>query len=170
MVFICENNQYSMGTPLYRTLAVEDVTERAAGFAIERDRFNGDDVLEVQRRIGAAVERAPRIVPTLIEVETYRSLRHSISGPGNYRSKDEIEQWKKRDAVIIARDPAVSVRRRGRDRLTLEAHIKAVVQGAVRFAEQSPPANPADIWTSVYAQPGTDPRRCSAASRGLPPE
>ncbi|HNN92320.1 MAG TPA: pyruvate dehydrogenase (acetyl-transferring) E1 component subunit alpha [Pseudomonadota bacterium] len=159
VVFICENNQYSMGTPLYRTLAVEDVTERAAGFAIERDRFNGDDVLEVQRRIGAAVERARKDhVPTLIEVETYRFRGHSISDPGNYRSKDEIEQWKKRDAVIIARDRLVASV--GEDEIvSLEAHIKAVVQEAVRFAEQSPPANPADIWTSVYAQPGTDPRK-----------
>jgi pyruvate dehydrogenase E1 component alpha subunit len=159
VVFICENNQYSMGTPLYRTLAVEDVTERAAGFAIERDRFSGDDVLEVQRRIGAAVERARKDhVPTLIEVETYRFRGHSISDPGNYRSKDEIEQWKKRDAVIIARDRLVAVV--GEDEIvSLEAHIKAVVQESVRFAEQSPPASPADIWTSVYAEPGTDPRK-----------
>src|SRR5262249_6357343 len=47
IVFICENNQYSMGTPLYRTLAVPDVTERAAGYAMARDRFAGDDVLRV---------------------------------------------------------------------------------------------------------------------------
>ncbi len=159
VVFICENNQYSMGTPLYRTLAVEDVTERAAGFAIQRDRFSGDDVLEVRRRISDAVERArTEFIPTLIEVETYRFRGHSISDPGNYRSKDEIEQWKKRDAVVIARDRLVSVV--GEDEIvSLEAHIKAQVQEAVRFAEQSPPADPADIWTSVYAQPGTDPRR-----------
>lgn len=159
VVFICENNQYSMGTPLYRTLAVEDVTERAAGFAILRDRFSGDDVLEVRRRISAAVERArTEFVPTLIEVETYRFRGHSISDPGNYRSKDEIEQWKKRDAVVIARDRLVSAI--GEDEIvSLEAHIKAQVQEAVRFAEQSPAANPADIWTSVYAQPGTDPRK-----------
>jgi pyruvate dehydrogenase E1 component alpha subunit len=159
VVFICENNQYSMGTPLYRTLAVPDVTERAGGFALARDRFKGDDVLEVRDRIAAAVERARNEhIPTLIEVDTYRFRGHSISDPGNYRTKDEIEQWKKRDAVMLARDRLSAAL--GEDELTsLDAHIRAMVQESVRFAEQSPPADPKDLWTTVYATPGTDPRR-----------
>ena len=159
IVFICENNQYSMGTPLYRTLAVPDVTERGAGFALARDRFKGDDVLEVRERIGIAVERArTEHIPTLIEVETYRFRGHSISDPGNYRTKDEIEQWKKRDAVLIARERLLATL--GEDEIvSLEAHIKAQVQEAVRFAEQSPPAEEATLWSSVYATPGTDPRK-----------
>src|SRR5438477_198144 len=73
IVFICENNQYSMGTPLYRTLAVPDVTERASGYALARDRFAGEDVLRVRERITEAVERARKDnLPTLIEIETYR--------------------------------------------------------------------------------------------------
>ena len=58
VVFVCENNQYSMGTPLVRSLPAADVTDKAAGYGVERDRFDGHEVLEVQRRIGAAVERA----------------------------------------------------------------------------------------------------------------
>jgi pyruvate dehydrogenase E1 component alpha subunit len=105
IVFICENNQYSMGTPLYRTLAVPDVTERAAGYAVARDRFDGDDVLRVRERIGEAVARARKDkTPTLVEVVTYRFRGHSMSDPGNYRTKDEIEEWKKRDAVPLARE------------------------------------------------------------------
>lgn len=89
VVLICENNQYSMGTPLYRTLAVPDVTERASGYAVARDRFDGDDVLRVRERIGEAVARARRDkTPTLVEVITYRFRGHSMSDPGNYRSKD----------------------------------------------------------------------------------
>jgi pyruvate dehydrogenase E1 component alpha subunit len=159
IVFICENNQYSMGTPLYRTLAVPDVTERASGYAIARDRFKGDDVLLVKDRIGLAVERArTQFTPTLIEVETYRFRGHSISDPGNYRSKDEIEMWKKRDAVLLARERLVKAL--GEDAIvSLDASIKAQVQEAVRFAEQSPPADPARLWDHIYANPGTDPRR-----------
>ena len=159
IVFICENNQYSMGTPLYRTLAVPDLTERAGGFDIARDRFRGDDVLEVRERIGRAVDRARNeFMPTLIEVETYRFRGHSISDPGTYRSKDEIEQWKRRDAVLIARERLVAVL--GEDEIvSLEAAIKAQVQESVRVAEQSPPAEEATIWKSVYAEPGTDPRK-----------
>jgi pyruvate dehydrogenase E1 component alpha subunit len=159
VVFICENNQYSMGTPLYRTLAVPDVTERASGFAIARDRFKGDDVLEVRDRIAFAVERArTQHQPTLIEIDTYRFRGHSISDPGNYRTKDEIELWKKRDAVLIARE-RLSTTVGEDDLVSLEAHVKAMVQEAVRFAEQSPPADPADLLSTVYATPGTDPRR-----------
>ena len=159
VVFICENNQYSMGTPLYRTLAVADVTERASGYAVARDRFKGDNVLEVHDRIAAAVERArTEYVPTLIEVETYRFRGHSISDPGNYRTKEEIEIWKKRDAVMLAREQLVEALGED-DIVSLEAHIKALVQEAVRFAEQSPPADPAHLWDYVYAQAGTDPRR-----------
>lgn len=159
VVFICENNQYSMGTPLYRTLAVPDVTERASGFGMARDRFKGDDVMEVRDRIAVAVERArTQHQPTLIEIDTYRFRGHSISDPGNYRTKDEIEQWKKRDAVLIARDRLQAAI--GEDELvSLEAHVKAMVQEAVRFSEQAPAADPADLWTSVYATAGTDPRR-----------
>lgn len=159
IVFICENNQYSMGTPLYRTLAVSDVTARAEGFNILRDRFKGDDVVEVRERVRKAVEHArTKHQPTLIEIETYRFRGHSISDPGNYRTKDEIEEWKKRDGVVIARDRLVQAL--GEDEITsLDAHIKALVAEAVRFAEQSPAADPADIWTTVYSQPGTDPRK-----------
>src|SRR5207253_5364268 len=100
IVFICENNQYSMGTPLYRTLAVPDVTERASGYALARDRFNGDDVLRVRDRVAAAVKRArEERQPTLIEVETYRFRGHSMSDPATYRTREEVEEWKKRDPV-----------------------------------------------------------------------
>src|SRR5205085_9584358 len=58
VVLICENNQYSMGTPLYRSLAVEDVSLRALAHGMARDRFDGDDVVKVKRRIAEAVERA----------------------------------------------------------------------------------------------------------------
>ena len=159
VVFICENNQYSMGTPLYRTLAVPDVTERASGYGIARDRFKGDDVLEVRDRIAKAVERARKdCAPTLIEVETYRFRGHSISDPGNYRSKEEIETWKKRDAVMLARQRLVDAYGED-DIVSLDQSIKALVQEAVRFAETSPVADPAHLWDYIYAQPGTDPQR-----------
>ncbi len=161
IVFICENNQYSMGTPLYRTLAVADVTERAAGYAVARDRFEGEDVLRVRERIAVAVERARTTQqPTLVEVITYRFRGHSMSDPGNYRSKDEIEEWKKRDPVPVARERLKNDFHLSDDELvSLEASVKAEVQEAVRFAEESPPADPAHLWDYVYADPNTDPRK-----------
>ena len=87
IVFICENNEYSMGTPLSRTMSVEDVTLKADGYGMARDRFFVDDVLEVEQRIGEAVERArENSEPTLVEARTYRFRGHSMSDPGKYRT------------------------------------------------------------------------------------
>jgi pyruvate dehydrogenase E1 component alpha subunit len=103
-VFICENNQYSMGTPLYRSLAVEDVSMRALAHGMARDRFDGDDVIKVKRRIQTAVDRARETSePTLVEVRTYRFRGHSMSDPGLYRTREEVDEWKRRDPVAIAR-------------------------------------------------------------------
>jgi len=161
IVFICENNQYSMGTPLYRTLAVPDVTERASGYAVARDRFDGDDVVRVRERIGEAVARARKDkTPTLVEVITYRFRGHSMSDPGTYRTKDEIEEWKKRDALPLARERLLRDYGVNEDEIvSLEAAIKAEVQEAVRFADQSPEADANTVWDYVYSDPNTDPRK-----------
>ena len=160
IVFICENNQYSMGTPLYRTLAVPDVTERASGYALARDRFKGDDVLRVMERVGEAVERARKdFKPTLIEVETYRFRGHSMSDPATYRTKDEVDEWKLRDPVPLARRRLAGELGVSDDELvSLEASVKAEVSEAARFAESSPPADSESVWKYVYADPALDPR------------
>src|SRR5215510_3619069 len=110
LVLICENNQYSMGTPLYRSLAVEDVSLRALAHGMARDRFDGDDVIKVKRRIGEAIERARETgEPTLVEVITYRFRGHSMSDPGLYRTKDEVEEWRRRDPLNRARATLVEL-------------------------------------------------------------
>jgi pyruvate dehydrogenase E1 component alpha subunit len=143
VVFICENNQYAMGTPLYRSLAVEDVSMKALGLGMARDRFDGDDVLRVKARIGEAVARARETnEPTLVEVKTYRFRGHSMSDPGQYRTKDEVEEWKKRDPVSIARRRLVEEGAADEVALkSLEAKVKAEIEDAVKFAEESPPAD-----------------------------
>jgi pyruvate dehydrogenase E1 component alpha subunit len=143
IVFICENNQYSMGTPLSRSLSVPDVSVKALAFGMARDRFDGDDVMTVKQRIGAAVERArEESLPTLIEVTTYRYRGHSMSDPGNYRTKDEIEGWKQRDPVSLARKRLTLEAGCPEDELaTIESKVKAEVEDAVKFAEDSPPAD-----------------------------
>src|SRR3954447_19575273 len=148
IVFICENNQYSMGTPLYRTLAVPDVTERASGYALARDRFKGDDVLHVRDRVAIAVDRARKErQPTLIEVQTYRFRGHSMSDPATYRTKEEVEQWKLRDPVPLARARLVDVLGVHEDQVvSLEASVKAEVAEAVRFADASPVPPDDHVW------------------------
>jgi pyruvate dehydrogenase E1 component alpha subunit len=143
VVFICENNQYSMGTPLYRTLAVEDVSMRAIPHGMARDRFDGDDVIKVKRRIGAAIERARTTgEPTLVEVRTYRFRGHSMSDPGLYRTREEVSEWKRRDPVAIARHRLIDeLGAEDAELKTIEASVKEEIADAVRFAEESPAAD-----------------------------
>ncbi len=143
VVLICENDQYSMGTPLYRTLAVEDVSMKALAHGMARDRFDGDDVITVKRRIGEAITRARETgEPTLVEVSTYRFRGHSMSDPGQYRTKDEVAEWKKRDPVAIAKRRLLEECDATQEELDeVAASVKEEIADAVKFSEDSPPAD-----------------------------
>lgn len=154
IVFICENNEYSMGTPLKRTFAVEDITAKAAGYGVDKDRFFASDVLEVEQRIGEAVKRARELSqPTLVEVRTYRFRGHSMSDPGKYRSPAELEEHKRRDPLLLARTRLEQVGY-GEARLkTLEDSVEAEVQDAVAFAHESPEPDASILADATYAGP-----------------
>ena len=142
VVLICENNQYSMGTPTYRSLAVEDVSMRALAHGMARDRFDGDDVIKVKRRVAEAIERARTTgEPTLVEVVTYRFRGHSMSDPGLYRTKEEVEEWKRRDPLNRCRQRLVELGIEDKALEGLEADVKAEIEDAVKFAEESPAAD-----------------------------
>lgn len=139
VVFICENNMYSMGTPLSRSLSVEDTSQKALAYGMARDRFDGNDVLLVRDRIGEAVRRArEESLPTLIEIRCYRYRGHSMSDPGLYRTKEEVEEMKKQDCLLIARTYLEKLGV-GEDKFkAIEAEVKAEVDDAVKFADESP--------------------------------
>ncbi len=142
VVLICENNQYSMGTPLYRSLAVADVSMRALAHGMPRDRFDGDDVIKVKRRIAEAVERARTTgEPTLVEVVTYRFRGHSMSDPGLYRTKDEVEEWKRHDPLNRSRAKLTQLGMSDDELGALEDDVKAEIEDAVKFADTSPAAD-----------------------------
>ena len=143
IVLICENNMYSMGTPLYRSLAVDDVSMRALAHGMARDRFDGDDVIKVKRRIANAVARARETSePTLVEVRTYRFRGHSMSDPGQYRTKEEVEEWRRRDPIRLARTRLLEECGVAEEDIKkLDAEVKEEIQDSVRFAEDSPPAD-----------------------------
>jgi len=139
VVFICENNLYSMGTPLYRSMSVADVSQKALGYGMARDRFEGHDVLRVRDRIAEAVRRArTESMPTLIEIVTYRFRGHSMSDAGLYRTKEEVEEQKKNDPVTIGRDFLVRAGVAEKDIVEIEEKVRAEVDDAVKFADESP--------------------------------
>jgi pyruvate dehydrogenase E1 component alpha subunit len=139
IVFICENNEYAMGTPLSRTMSIEDVSLKALGYGMDRDRFFADDVLEVERRIGEAVKRArEQGSPTLVEVRTYRFRGHSMSDPAKYRTQAELEEHKKRDPLHRARTRLLEQGMPEAHVAELDKSVEAEVSDALKFAEASP--------------------------------
>jgi pyruvate dehydrogenase E1 component alpha subunit len=153
IVFVCENNEYAMGTPLSRTVSVEDISLKAASYGIPHDRFFATDVLEVEQHIAAAVERArTRSVPSLVEVRTYRFRGHSMSDPGKYRSAEELEEHKKKDPLVHGREK-LAARMPQADLEALEAEVEREVQDAVRFAEESPDPDPSILEGTTYEGP-----------------
>jgi pyruvate dehydrogenase E1 component alpha subunit len=154
VVFVCENNEYSMGTPLSRSMSVEDVSLKALGYGIERDRFFADDVIEVERRIGEAVQRArEQSSPTLVEVRTYRFRGHSMSDPAKYRTQAELDEHKKRDSLFRARASLLE-KGYGESRIdALEKSVEAEVADALKFASESPEPGLDILESTTYSGP-----------------
>jgi len=150
VVFVCENNEYAMGTSLSRTLSVEDVSLKAVGYGMARDRFHASHVLEVRDRIGEAVSRARQTSePTLVEVRTYRFRGHSMSDPGRYRTAEELEERKRKDPLIVSR---TELEEKGhREALEkIEAEVEVEIEDAVRFADESPEPGPELLEATTY--------------------
>jgi pyruvate dehydrogenase E1 component alpha subunit len=153
IVFVCENNLYSMGSPMERTNPTSDVTLKGPGYGMPTDRFEGHDVEVVQERMKAAVARARRGEgPTLVEILTYRFRGHSMSDPGKYRTAEEVDEMKRtRDPVKIARE-RLAARGVSEEKLAkLDAEIEAEIADAVSFADASPPATHEVMNATVLA-------------------
>jgi len=155
VIFLCENNRYGMGTAFERVAAVTDVVEHACSYDMAAEVVNGMDVLDVQAATQRAVQRARKGGhPTLLEVRTYRYMGHSMSDPlhGVYRTKDEVEEQKKKDPIAqlfqhLRQDGAMD--QAGYD--ALDAEVKAEVDEAVKFADESPDPAPDELTTHVLA-------------------
>jgi pyruvate dehydrogenase E1 component alpha subunit len=152
IVFVCENNEYSMGTPMSRTMSVEDVSMKALGYGMARDRFFVESVDQVREHLAEAIERARTLSePTLVEIRTYRFRGHSMSDPGKYRTPEELEDRKKKDAVLRARAHLVDEKGLKEAVEKLEAEVEDVIADAVRFAEESPEPGPELLEATTYS-------------------
>jgi len=155
VIFCCENNRYGMGTAFERVAAVTDVVEHACSYDMAAELVNGMDVLAVHAATQRAVERARSGGhPTLLEARTYRFMGHSMSDPlhGVYRTKEEVEEQKKRDPISQL---ALKLKEEGvldDARLdALDAEVRAEAEAAVKFAEESPDPDPSELRTDVLA-------------------
>ena len=141
-LFIIENNRYGMGTAVERASAIHDIYKRGASYDMPRDVVDGQDVHAVRASVADAIERARKAsTPTLLEIRTYRFMGHSMSDAvsGTYRTKEELEQYLKRDPIALHRQRMEDAGEITEAELAaMDEAIKAVVQDSIDFAEQSP--------------------------------
>jgi len=155
VIFLCENNRYGMGTAFERVAAVTDVVEHACSYDMAAEAVDGMNVLTVYDATRRAVERARKGGhPTLLEVRTYRYMGHSMSDPlhGVYRTKDEVEEQKKKDPITQLAEKLKEEKVLDQAKLdAMDAEIHAEVDEAVKFADESPDPDVSELYTDVLA-------------------
>jgi len=161
VVYVIENNRYGMGTALERASAIHDIYERGASYNMPRGQCDGQDVFAVRDAAQEAVDRARRdSLPTLLEVRTYRFMGHSMSDAvsGTYRSKAELDEYMKRDPIMLLR---MHMQENGEltdeELQQLDADTKATVQDAWDFADKSPEPPLESLYEDVYVDTTSDP-------------
>src|SRR6185436_1119408 len=153
ILFICENNQYAYSVPIEKSMAIDDVADRAHSYGFDGVAINGNDVLAVYQSTQGALTRARNgDGPTLIECKTYRWHGHSEQDKAFYRTKEELAMWKSRDPI-----PTFAAYLKGLHELSdeqtadIEARIKATIDDAVEFATAAADPDPADASADLYA-------------------
>jgi len=155
VLFLCENNLYAMGTALSIAQAETDITAQSRSHRIAAEAVDGMDILAVEAMTRRAAEAARHGEgPRFVEFQTYRFRGHSMADPELYRTKDEVEEWKKRDPIVLFRqkleewemlsDPVLA---------QIEASVDVEISEAVTFAEAGEWEPVEDLMKDVVARP-----------------
>src|SRR3954451_10103099 len=156
IVFMVTNNQFGMGTSLERHSAQTDLHRRGEGYGVPGLRCDGMDVADTHEVIGEAVRRArEERQPMLVEALTYRFRGHSMADPEEYRTKEQVEEWRKRDPLLTFGDRLVAegVIDAGQ-REQMDADAVTRVDEAVAFADNSPHPPPESLYDDIYVLGG----------------
>ena len=152
VVFICENNNYAMGTSIERTSNVIDIYKLADAYDMPSDKIDGMTPELVHEGVARAVKRArDGEGPTLLEMKTYRYKGHSVSDPQKYRSKDEVEEYKNQDPITKVANTILENKYASEaDLKAIDDKISAIVEASVKFAEESPWPDDSEVLKDVY--------------------
>jgi pyruvate dehydrogenase E1 component alpha subunit len=156
VIFVVENNRFGMGTAWERASALYDISQKALAYDMPSAVADGMDIFDMREKMNEAVTRARKDgTPTLVEARCYRFMGHSMSDPvhGVYRTKDEVEEAKKKDPIRILIDQLQERDLITEDELNeMDDQVHAEVDDAAEFAEKSPEPGPEELYTDVYAQ------------------
>jgi pyruvate dehydrogenase E1 component alpha subunit len=152
-IYICENNQYGMGTSQARAMSISSVAKKGDAYGIANEFVDGMDVMAVRDATLRAIERARKeSLPTLLEIRAYRFMGHSMSDPGNYRTRDEIRKYQERDPIVLFKESLKAAGVFGDDEFAaVESEAVEAVDKAIKFAEESPLPDASELLTDVLA-------------------
>src|SRR6187431_1695496 len=152
VVFICENNNYAMGTSVERTSNVVDIYKLADAYEMPADSIDGMNAEAVHESVARAVKRArEKGGPTLLEMKTYRYKGHSISDPQKYRSKEEVDEYKDQDPIGKVMKTILDNKFASEaDLKVIDDRIDGIVADSVKFAEESPFPGDDEVLKDVY--------------------
>jgi len=152
-IYICENNQYGMGTSQERAMSTRNIAKKADSYEMANEFVDGMDVMAVRDATLRAIERARKdSLPTLLEVRAYRYMGHSMSDPGNYRTREEIAKYQERDPIVLFKDSLkVAKVLTDKDFEQIEKDAVEATARALKFAEESPFPPESELFTDVYA-------------------
>jgi pyruvate dehydrogenase E1 component alpha subunit len=158
VLWICENNQYGMGTAVDRASAVSEIRQKAEGYGMANARVDGMNVLEVREAAEKALAAVRQSGPFLLEVLTYRFRGHSMGDPERYRTSDEVQRWQQDDPIGVYRRHLLDqkiVTAKALDAAEVEAEDQ--VAAAVRFAEESPEPAPEALFADITVEGPVEP-------------
>ncbi len=155
VIFVVENNGYAMGTSVARTSNVRELYTIGEAYDMPAEPVDGMDVEAIHEAVGRAADRARAgDGPTFLEFKTYRFRGHSMSDPQKYRTKEEVEEYKRRDPIEMVRH---SILDKGfateTDLEAIDEKIKGIVAESVKFADESPYPDASEIYTNNYVEP-----------------
>jgi len=153
VIFLCENNMYGMSMSIKKAFAIEDIAKRAGSYGFPGEVVDGNDVLAVYEIVSKAVRRSRKgRGPSLIECKTYRWKGHSKSDQNLYRSKEEIELWKKKCPIKRFKEKLIYENILTEEKIKMiEEDAKNTIERAVEFAKNSPEPSVEEIFEGVYS-------------------
>jgi pyruvate dehydrogenase E1 component alpha subunit len=154
VIFVIENNQYAMGTAQRRSTSTPALYTRGAAFGIPGEEVDGMDLLAVKAAGEKAADHARSgHGPYILEMKTYRYRGHSMSDPAKYRTREEVSKMREeRDPIDGLRRLMLEQKIAGEDAIKeVDRDVKAVVNDAAKFAQESPEPDESELWTDVYA-------------------
>lgn len=153
VLWVCENNQYGMGTAVDRASAVSEIRQKAEGYQMPNLRVDGMDVLEVRKNAEEILEKIRAGEgPHLMEVITYRYRGHSMGDPERYRQQEEVKRWQENDPIGIYHNYLTAQKVATEDELEdIVKRVESEVADAVKFAEESPEPPPEALFEDIYA-------------------